>query len=251
MTDTEFTTITPLDRPDYRDLIGDVVHDVWPEFMLHDPVSDEHWDGLFAEFVEYQFALLNQDGVIAAFANSAPLHWTDPVEGLPDDGWDWAMIRSAADHKEGRMPTVLCGLQIAVTPAHQGGGVSRIMLNHMVDLARAHGLRHVVIPVRPSIKSRYPLTPIERYIAWQRDDGLPFDPWLRVHVRAGGRIVKPCTQAMRIPGTVAEWEAWTGMRFPESGDYIVPGALSPVRIDVEQDAGLYIEPNVWVAHVVS
>ena len=162
----EFITITPLDREDYRDLIGEVNEDVWPEFMLQDPVADEYWDGLFAEFVEYQYALLDQDGVIAAFANSAPLHWTEPLENLPDNGWDWAMVRSSADHQAGRIPTVLCGLQIAVTPAYQGQGVSRIMLDHMVDVARAHGFPKVIIPVRPSMKSHYPLTPIDRYITW-------------------------------------------------------------------------------------
>jgi hypothetical protein len=34
-----------------------------------------------------------------------------------------------------------------------------------------------------------------------------------------------------ISGTVAEWEEWTGMRFPDSGAYVVPGALVPVDID--------------------
>ena len=43
---------------------------------------------------------------------------------------------------------------------------------------------------------------------------------------------------------------WTGLRFPESGEYIVPGALNPVEIDCELDRGEYIEPNVWMAHKV-
>jgi hypothetical protein len=29
-----------------------------------------------------------------------------------------------------------------------------------------------------------------RYIAMRRGDGLPDDPWLRVHIRAGGRILQ-------------------------------------------------------------
>lgn len=53
---------------------------------------------------------------------------------------------------------------------------------------------------------------------------------------------------MRIKGTIAEWESWTGMKFPDSGDYIVPGTLVPVRIDRNNDTGLYIEPNVWMHH---
>jgi hypothetical protein len=49
---------------------------------------------------------------------------------------------------------------------------------------------------------------------------------------------------------VAEWEEWTGMAFPESGDYVVPGALVPVQIDRERDEGRYVEPNVWMRHAV-
>ena len=85
---------------------------------------------------------------------------------------------------------------------------------------------------------------------WERDDGLPFDPWLRVHVRAGGVIDGVCHRAMTIPGSVADWETWTGLRFPDSGRYVVDGALVPVEIDVEADRGVYVEPGVWVRHAL-
>ncbi len=92
---------------------------------------------------------------------------------------------------------------------------------------------------------------MENYIRWQHDDsGAPFDPWLRVHWRDGARIAKVTPQSMVVPGTVAEWEAWTAMRFPESGTYVVPGALVPVEIDCENDRGTYTEPNVWMVHTI-
>jgi hypothetical protein len=53
---------------------------------------------------------------------------------------------------------------------------------------------------------------------------------------------------MMIPSTLSEWEAWIGMAFPETGEYVVPGALVPVQIDLEADCGLYVEPNVWMLH---
>jgi hypothetical protein len=42
---------------------------------------------------------------------------------------------------------------------------------------------------------------------------------------------------MIITGTVSEWEGWTDMRFPESGAYVVEGALQPVEMDLERDLG--------------
>ncbi len=57
-------------------------------------------------------------------------------------------------------------------------------------------------------------------------------------------------RSMLIDGSVAEWEAWTGLRLPESGDYIVPGALQPLTVDCERDRGEYLDPNVWMRHPV-
>jgi hypothetical protein len=56
---------------------------------------------------------------------------------------------------------------------------------------------------------------------------------------------------MYIPGTVAQWEEWTGMVFPESGQYIIEGACQPVRIERESDLGEYYDPNVWMKHTLT
>jgi hypothetical protein len=54
---------------------------------------------------------------------------------------------------------------------------------------------------------------------------------------------------MVFTGTVAEWESWTGMVFPETGRYVVPDALGPVDINRAEDTGTYVEENLWVQHV--
>jgi hypothetical protein len=89
---------------------------------------------------------------------------------------------------------------------------------------------------------------IEEYAALTRDDGLPFDPWLRVHVRAGGTIVGVAARAMAIAGSLEEWREWTGLPFDASGPVVVPEALVPVLCDVSQDHAAYIEPCIWVHH---
>jgi hypothetical protein len=57
-------------------------------------------------------------------------------------------------------------------------------------------------------------------------------------------------QSMTISGPVAAWEQWTGMRFSESGEYVVPGALCPVVIDCAHDEGRYVDTNVWMEHLI-
>jgi hypothetical protein len=118
----------------------------------------------------------------------------------------------------------------------------------MVALARRHGFRSILAPVRPSWKERYSFVPVERYASWRRGDPRLFDPWLRVHERLGTDVLRPEPRSPHITGTVAEWEQWTGLAFPESDEYVFPGGLAPVTIDREADSGTYWEPNLWMRH---
>ena len=40
------------------------------------------------------------------------------------------------------------------------------------------------------------------------------------------------------------------MTFPDSGPYVVAGALQPVVIDRERDQSRYEDPNVWMRHPI-
>jgi hypothetical protein len=91
---------------------------------------------------------------------------------------------------------------------------------------------------------------MDRYARWTNEDGLPLDPWIRVHARLGADILDVAPRALIILGTVADWERWTDMRFPDSGPYVVPGALQPVVIDRQADEGRYEDPNVWMRHAI-
>jgi GNAT superfamily N-acetyltransferase len=208
----------------------------WPEFLLHDPNSNRYWSRLYDDYPDFQFAAVDGNEVLAE-GNALPM------KDLPDGWRDAFRCRFERDEPS----NVLCALAVLVGREHQGQGLSRAMLEHMRALAADRGW-DLVAPVRPTLKATYPLVPIEHYADWRRSDGLLFDPWLRTHERLGARVEGIAAEAMRVPGTVSEWEAWAGMAFPESGSYVVPGALTLVEIDREDDAGLYVEPNVWMRH---
>jgi len=87
-----------------------------------------------------------------------------------------------------------------------------------------------------------------RFATWRRPDGLSLDPWIRTHERLGASILGPASRSMVITGTVAEWEGWTAMAFPETGLYVVPDALGLVDIDRDADRGTYVEENLWMRH---
>src|SRR4051794_21729049 len=135
-----------------------------------------------------------------------------------------------------------------VDPGARQRGVPAAVLGGMRAIAEAEGLRHLIAPVRPSLKERYPLAPIERYVTWRREDGQLLDPWMRLDERLGARVATPLPRSMRISGTVSEWEAWTELALPASGAYVFPHGLAPVAVDRDADVGIYWEPNVWMVH---
>jgi len=183
--------ITARDRPDLMARQTEISTPAWPEFMLHDPVSD-HWAEFYDHFPHCQFALTDPaGGGFVAVGNSIPLAFEGDPEGLPEEGWDWAVEQSLRDRAADRTPNTLCALQIVVTPESRGKGISAEAVGAMKAIGRASGLRRLIVPARPVWKSRYPLVPMERYIRWTDEAGRPFDPWLRVHVRLGGCVVKP------------------------------------------------------------
>jgi len=226
---------------------GELTKSLWPEFMMHDSVANKYWRALFEFFPNFQVSLVLSDEIIG-IANSIPFRWDDTYENLPEKGWDWVLERGVEDFRNNIKPNALCGLQIAVKRDFQSKGLSAIFVKELIRIAKQNNFSFLAIPVRPSMKSTYPLTSIDEYITWKREDGLPFDPWLRVHVKCGGKIIKSCHKAMYIPGTIKEWEAWTGLTFLQSGQFIIDGALNPININIEANIGEYTEPNVWVVY---
>ena len=213
----------------------DPLQGVWPEFLLHDAQSNRYWNRLTTDFPAFQFLAVDGDEVVGE-GNCVPVH------GMPKQ-WRDAFPNAFEGAGE---PDRVCALAIVVAPERRGSGLSAAMLGHMREVAAPYG--SLVAPVRPTLKASYPLIPIAEYAGWRRADGMHFDPWIRTHERAGGRILGPAEGAMLIEGSRAEWEAWTGLELPGDGDYVVPGALAPVRF--HGGRGVYREPCVWVEHAV-
>ena len=216
-------------------------------YINQDAVCQRLWPSLIRDFPEFQPLLRDRRGRVVAGGYTIPFVWDGRRTTLPS-GVDGVLERGMRDRRRGRRPTALSALLAVVDPRLQGRGLSRAVIRAMTTLAARHGLRALVAPVRPTLKHRYPLTPMDRYVRWRRRDGAPLDPWLRVHWRLGGRVLRVARRSMVMEGRVREWERWTGLSFPATGAYVVPGAPVPVTIDRRRDRGRYVEPNVWILH---
>lgn len=200
---------------------------------------------LLEEHADSQLCLVDEvTGYPVAVGNCVPL--ACDFNNLPPEGWDW-IVESAAN--DGSKPhNALGALAISVPNLHRGKGLARIMIQAFRDMAAAKGLDGVIAPVRPSEKHRHPFIAMEDYLGWTDDRGRVYDPWLRSHLSAGGKIIKQAERSMTVEEPVAFWETWLGQRFEGSGSYAIDGALTPVSIDVDRGVGRYVEPNVWFAY---
>jgi GNAT superfamily N-acetyltransferase len=235
--------VTADTHPDLWDEALHTFDDVWPEYNLRGDVSGQYFNALVPRFARFQLLVWDTDAErIIARGRTIPFTWDGTLEDLPR-GIDALGLRAL---EETRPANALSALSAEVAPDQQRRGISRIVLRAMADLARADGFNSLVAPVRPNWKDRHPLVPIDEYVTWRNDDGLPLDPWMRVHARMGATVLRTEPDSLRITAPVADWERWTGTAFTADGDHVFPGGLAPLA--VRDGIGRYWEPNVWMLH---
>lgn len=237
------------ERPDLIDLAYEM-SDAWPTFMNHDPVANALLGRVIRKFPELCLIATVDDRVMAR-ALAIPFLLDREGRGdLPDGGWDRVLIWGMADHADGVRPDSVSALEIAIDADYLGQGLSMAMLAELRSATARGGFTELVAPVRPTHKHLQPHLPMDEYAALTREDGLPVDPWLRVHVRAGGIVAKVAHTSMVIAGSLDQWRDWTGLPFDRSGEIEVPDALVPVRCDLTHNHAVYVEPNVWIRHTL-
>lgn len=240
------------DRPDLIPRVFSPELDgVWPDFMRQDRTAMLYYsEAAFAHYADGALAALAGDEVVGrAFA----VPFAFGAEGrseLLDAGWDEVIRWGHEDRMLERRPTTMSALEIALLPKARVPGSSRAMLAALKDCARAKGFAELYAPVRPNQKHQLPRMPMRDYLQQRRPDGLLADSWLRTHLAIGGEIIKIAPCSMTIVGTLAEWTQWTGVTFDRSGEVELPNALVPVTASVAHDYAVYVEPNVWIRHVV-
>ncbi len=229
------------DRP--AEQMNALFRDGWPAFITADQEVKRYLGDVRARYSDLELVLLDERDQLAATGWAVPIRWDGSLGDLPS-GYTDALRRALL--AEAHNTLVIMGAQ--VHSDRRGQGLAGQVLTALRDLAESRGWMQVIAPVRPTLKARYPLTPIERFASWVRADGSPLDPWLRTHQRLGARVLAPAPSSQTMTGTVGQWQDWTGLAFPDSGRYVIPEGLSTLQIDRAADVGTYIEPNVWMQH---
>lgn len=233
------------ERPEFSDRLHELEGEAFPTFLLHDGF-DECRPHLLDEFARYQLYFSDTTGKkLLGAGNALPYH---RATNQPLPKFQQLLIEAPDQFSRGVIPNILCPLQAIVVDDARGAGVSRRIITAYNDLASANGIRAVCVPIRPTLKPLYPLTPIDRYLNWTQENGEKFDPWLRMQERSGAKFTEIAYDSTVITASVTDWEAWTEMKFPESGEYVIDGGHVPLVINCENDIGRYAEPHVWYTY---
>jgi hypothetical protein len=232
-------------RIDYLDKVKLLNKASWPEFLLYGDTPS--WERIYDELSDFVILLIDSNDTLAGAGFTIAVSWNGNINDLPES-IESIIVNGMAS--KGKPPNTLMAVAALVDDGYRGQNLSAEILIQMKHLAKHHNLKDLLVPVRPTWKARYPLQSIESYANWRRTDGLLYDPWLRTHERLGAELVKCVDSTYKVEGTIEEWQKWTGMIFPESGRYIIEGALEPIKIDIEVDVGVYHDPNVWMRHKV-
>ena len=189
----------------------------FPAFITADQVVKEYIGRVREWFADLSIILIDSGDVPVAAGWGVPIRWSGNVGDLPA-GYTDTLRRAVEGRERAEEPDtlVICGGMVA--RARTGQGVSAELITALRELATTAGWPQVIAPVRPTLKPRYPLTPIEEFADWKRPDGAPLDPWLRTHWRLGGRIIATAPRSQTMTGSVEEWQAWTGMPLPSTGN---------------------------------
>jgi len=240
----DFEVVTA--RPDLDDEAEAAFRERWPEFVFHDLLPKQYMRLVEEYFADFAILLLHE-GRVAAGGWGVLLAWDGTPDGLPE-GYRTALSASVEDHEAGRTANTFSFMAAAVAKEYDKHGLATRVLSALTERALAAGMRHVVAPIRPTWKHKYPQVSMAEYATWIREDGLSIDPWIRTHQRMGAQIIKPAPNSLVVTGNIAEWEQWAGMPLPATGSYVVPDALNLVEVDREHDRAVYREDNLWVQH---
>ena len=224
------------------------IDESWPVFVLNDLVANALLGQVVEAFPAYCVVATDGDRVVARGLSVPFAADADGREETPDQGWDRVLSWAFRDLRSGARPTAASALEITVDNAYLGRGLSYRILAALRAAVAAQGHGALVAPVRPNAKHLHPKVPMTEYVHRTRPDGLPEDPWLRVHVKAGGAVEKIAPASMTVSGSLDQWRRWTGLPLDRPGDVEAPGALVPVHCDPGAGRAVYVEPNVWIRH---
>lgn len=232
------------DDPTLKTRVCEIEDDSFPAFLNDEPTWQRTQDDILTIFDKYHFLVIDEEtDRAAAVSVSVPMVWDGTPESLPS--YNELLELCLKLDIEGQEPTALVGILGAVSPDYRGQGVSELFNEGTARILQRHSISTYLSPVRPSNKQLYPNYTIEEFLSWRTADGGLVDPWLNHFEGMGATRLSVAHDAITLSAPIVQWTRWTGMLFPVSGEYVIPGGHRMLRVDTKSGIAKYGEDHVW------
>ena len=233
------------ERPDLKKQMQVLELEAYPAFFEGQSSYYKAMERLGEAASDLKLAAIGNNGQLLAGAEAVALTWNGIDEDLPE-GYDAALQRAITVHESGIQADTICLVNLMVSEAARGRRLTVKLMQAFWNTEAGFKPRALIGNIRGALKHEHPTTPMSDYIAWTNDDGKPYDPWIRSFLDAGARLGPVVNETLTITSTLENWSKWTGVEFPENGDYIIPMGSAPLKVNCERDEGIYVEPGVWI-----
>lgn len=193
------------------------------------------------------------DPQLAGHGITAGIHWDGKSDTLPD-GWQGVVLKSYKDSVSGAAPNTIVGLFIRVEPEFREGGIAKTIAEEMGVLREKNNLTYFILPLRPPLRyeQEYASLPFATFAAATREDGLPLDHWVRMHVRLGAAVIRISEKSHRHVLNLKDFNRiFSSHKITQSGEQLVQNKNNgwyQVYADVERDFVLIEQGCVWVKY---
>jgi ribosomal protein S18 acetylase RimI-like enzyme len=205
-------------------------------------------------FSDGQRKITNTNGDVVAMISTNRINWDGSIASLST--WDYVAGGSISlgDFSNTYIPdgNTLNIMSISVAPEMQGKGLATILFREIIDMAEYFGVEHLICSFRPSGYGKYKLESgpisIAEYCRLTKEDGLPWDSWLRIATRYGMVPLRIENAAITVEVAKSQFEEYrkTFNKYKwsinnegkwecgEAGTWTING-----------DKAIYSEPNLW------
>ena len=236
--------VTLKENPGLLDRIGELEDEAFARWLNEDPTWQEAFPKILETFPEYQLFFLDSDtDTLLAASNQVPFYWDEKVENLPR--YQQMLLDCVTDQEKGIKPNSVCGIMAIVPEKYQGTGLGNEIFTAAMELVKEQGLKHAMCDLRPILKHLYPTVTLADYMTWKDSKGRPIDPWARTSGDLKAEYLGIAPNAIVTEASVAQWEEWTGLIFPQSGEYVIPEGHQLLKVDVENNVAIYAEDHLW------
>lgn len=177
---------------------------------------------------------------LAGAAISTHLHWDGDARTLPA-GWQGAVRQSYLDSiTRDRAPNTVVPLLVFTPGRYKGKGIAGRLVDEMCKSGQKQGFQYAILPTLPPLQfqKEHVATAMTELARLEREDGLPADYWVRLHLRKGAEVIGYDDRSHRFALSTGDFSAHV------SSDPVRTTGYHVVRLDKDVSLGIN-RHNMW------